>query len=237
VIDDAAIVLQARMGSHRLPGKALALVAGRSVLEHCLERLRAASGIPVVLATTTRAEDDRVAAEGERLGVRVVRGPDEDVLARFVMVASQLSLTDLVRATADNPAVDMEAPRRVLDLRRSTRADHVTEQGLPYGTAVEAVSAAALVRAAELTADPLDREHVTTFIRRDSRFVSLQPAAPALLRRPALRLTVDTARDLAFVRKVFDTAEQQRPRPVPLAALIVVAERLTEAETTADMPI
>jgi spore coat polysaccharide biosynthesis protein SpsF len=225
------------MGSHRLPGKTLALVAGRPVLEHCIERLQAASRMRVVLATTTRPEDDCVAAAGERLGVSVVRGPDDDVLGRFVLVVATLSLTDLVRATADNPAVDIDAPRRVLDLRRRTNADHVTEEGLPYGTAVEAVSAAALVRAAELTRDPLDREHVTTFIRRDSRFVSLQPAAPAPLHRPALRLTVDTASDLAFVRKVFDTAEQQRPRPVPLATLIAAAERLTEAETTADMPI
>src|SRR5207247_2141293 len=81
---------------------------------------------------------------GERLGVEVIRGREDDVLARFVMVASRLSLTDLVRATADNPAVDMDAPRRVLELRRRTRADRVVEYGLPYGTAVEAVSAESL---------------------------------------------------------------------------------------------
>jgi spore coat polysaccharide biosynthesis protein SpsF len=224
--DNAAIVLQARMGSRRLPGKVLALVAGRPVLEHCIERLQA-SGIRVILATTTREEDDAVAQQGQRLGVEVVRGPDEDVLGRFVLVATTFGLTDVVRATADNPAVDMDAPVRVLDVLRRTRADHVTESNLPYGTAVEAVSVRALVRAVSLTWEPQDREHVTLFLTRDARFVSVREPAPTFISRPGLRLTVDTADDLQFVRHVFETAEQRQPRPVPLVALIAAAERLT----------
>jgi spore coat polysaccharide biosynthesis protein SpsF len=222
-MEKAAIILQARMGSRRLPGKTLALVAGRTVLEHCIERLQARSGLPVVVATTTRNDDDCVADEGRRLGVEVVRGPEDDVLGRFVMAASELSLTDLVRATADNPAVDIDAPRRVLDLRRRTQADHVVEQGLPYGCTVEAVSADALFRAAALTTDPHDREHVTTFIGRDRRFVALRAAAPAAVRRPELRFTIDTPEDLAFVRALFEAAEAISAPPVALAALIEVA--------------
>ena len=228
MIDNAAIVLQARMGSRRLPGKVLALVNGRTVLEHCIERLQARSRLRVVVATTTRDEDNCIAQEATRLGIEVVRGPDEDVLGRFVMVASKLSLADLVRATADNPAVDMDAPRRVLDVRCATNADHVTEHGLPYGTAVEAISAAALMRSAELTTDPADREHVTLFLQRDRRFVALRPPAPEAVRRPDIRLTIDTPADLEFVRRVFDVARKESPRPMPLAALIAIATRLTE---------
>jgi spore coat polysaccharide biosynthesis protein SpsF len=235
VIDGAAIVLQARMGSRRLPGKTLAHIAGRSVLEHCIERLQAASDMLVILATTSRAEDDCLEQEGRRLGVMVVRGPDEDVLGRFVMVASKLSLTDVVRATADNPAVDIDAPRRVLELRRSTGADHVVEDGLPYGTTVEAIAADALFRQAALTLDAGDREHVTPFMRRDSRFTAVRALAPAAVRRPDLRLTVDTVEDLEFVRKVFEGAEAESPRPVPLASLIAAAERLTNAVPLADI--
>jgi spore coat polysaccharide biosynthesis protein SpsF len=227
VIENAAIVLQARMGSRRLPGKTLALIAGRTVLEHCVERLRARSGMRVVLATTTRDEDDCVAQEGTRLGVEVIRGPDEDVLGRFVMVASALSLTEVVRATADNPAVDMDAPRRVLELRRSTGADHATERGLPHGTAVEVVSAEALCRSAELTNSSMDREHVTVFLQRDPRFVALRVPAPVEVHRPDLRLTVDTPEDLAFVRIVIEHAEVESPHPVPLSALIAAADRLS----------
>ena len=234
MIENAAIVLQARMGSRRLPGKTLALVAGRTVLEHCIERLQARSGMRVVLATTSRGEDDRVAEEGRRLGVCVMRGADVDVLGRYVMVASALSLTDIVRATADNPAVDMDAPRRVLELRRRTGADHVTERGLPHGAAVEAVSAAALFRSAALTDNPMDREHVTSFLQRDPRFVALRFPAPVEVRRPALRLTIDTAEDLAFVRMVVEHAEVDSSRPVPLALLIAAVERLTTPFVHAD---
>jgi spore coat polysaccharide biosynthesis protein SpsF len=223
---NAAIVLQARMGSTRLPGKVLADLAGRSILEHCVERLRATSGLPVVLATTMLPEDDCLEQVGERLGIRVLRGPDLDVLGRFALVVSTLQLSALIRATADNPAVDLDAPRRTLDQLIRTGADHVVECGLPYGAAVEAVAASALLRAADLATDSYDREHVTPFLRRDSRFVALEVAAPKELCRPALRLSVDTEEDLLFMRRLFAVAEADAERPVPLAYLIEAAGRL-----------
>src|SRR5882757_658801 len=115
------------MGSTRLPGKVLAAIAGRTVLAHCVERLRACSGLPVVLATTRRAEDDCLAEAGARLDIAVVRGDDEDVLGRFVQVIETLGLTEVIRATADNPCVDMDAPLRTLNLLRRTGVDHVVE--------------------------------------------------------------------------------------------------------------
>jgi spore coat polysaccharide biosynthesis protein SpsF (cytidylyltransferase family) len=233
-MDQGTIVLQARMGSTRLPGKSLAIVGRQSVLAHCIERLRAASGMRVVVATTTHPQDDCVEQEGRRCAVDVFRGAEHDVLARFLMVASALGLGDLVRATADNPAVDIDAPRRVLDLRRRTGADHVVEYGLPYGTAVEAVSVAALTRSADLTQEAHDREHVTTFIRRDARFVAVSAIAPTAVRRPGLRLTIDTPDDLEWVRRVYDLAEgsadaARASGPVGLSALIAAADRLTHA--------
>jgi spore coat polysaccharide biosynthesis protein SpsF (cytidylyltransferase family) len=223
----SAIILQARMGSRRLPGKVLADVAGRTILEHCVERLRA-SGLPVVLATTRRPEDDGLDEAARTLGVAVVRGPDEDVLARFVDAAAAFSLTHLVRATADNPCVDIDAPRRVLDVLLAKDAHYVTEQGLPYGCAVEAVSVAGLLEADRATSYAHDREHVTPFVQRDARFRAHRLDAPAPLRRPDLRLTVDTDADLEFARRVFERAETAQSRPVPLAALIAAADAVAE---------
>ena len=86
--------------------------------------------------------------------------------------------------------------------RQRVGADHVVECGLPMGTAVEAVSLDALDRADTLISDPYDREHVTSFVRRDARFRALRAVAPGDVRRPGLRLTIDTPEDLEFIREV-----------------------------------
>jgi spore coat polysaccharide biosynthesis protein SpsF len=233
VTENAAIVLQARMGSKRLPGKVLELAAGQSIFAHCVHRLRARSDLPVILATTTLREDDVLAAAAERLGVPVVRGPEDDVLARYVLAAATFALAEVVRATADNPAVDIDAPRRTLDLLRRTRADYVVERGLPVGCAVEAVSAGALFLANASTVDAYDREHVTPFIRRERQFVSLDSMAPGLLRRPGLRLTVDTPEDLAFMRRVLAQVAMSDGTPASLLAIMVAAERLNYSDGVA----
>jgi sialic acid synthase SpsE len=87
---DAVIILQARMASSRLPGKALRTIGSRSVVARCLERLLAARTAPLVLATTERAEDDVLVEEASSVGVPAVRGATGDVLARFAMVIDLL---------------------------------------------------------------------------------------------------------------------------------------------------
>jgi spore coat polysaccharide biosynthesis protein SpsF len=223
-----AIVLQARMGSTRLPGKSMAFIEGKTLVHHCIERLRSRSGLMVLLATTTLAEDDGLADEASRLSVPVVRGSAEDVLSRFARAASMFELTTLVRATADNPAVDMDAPRRTLDLLTRTGVDHVVERGLPYGSAVEAVSCEALHRAHALATDAYDREHVTPFLKRDHRFRSLNLLAPAALRRADRRFTIDTPDDLEFMRGVYRTLAQATP--APLSAIIHASDVFLAAE-------
>ena len=81
---DALVILQARMGSSRLPGKVLATLGGRSLLAQCIERLLAARVGELLVATTTRPEDEAVVAEAHAAGVAVTRGPVDDVLGRFV---------------------------------------------------------------------------------------------------------------------------------------------------------
>jgi spore coat polysaccharide biosynthesis protein SpsF len=219
------IVVQARIGSHRLPGKVLAEIAGKPLLEWCLLRLAAARVGPVVLATTTLAADDPLEALAARLGVTTVRGPDEDVLQRFALAADYWNARFFVRATADNPAVDIDAPRRVLAAIAECGADHVVETGLPVGAAVEAVRTAALYQALVQSHDPYDREHVTPYLYRNpGRFVALSPPAPAPLQRPDLRLTVDTAGDLSFMRRVL-------ARAAPAGELAGLAEIIRAADT------
>lgn len=203
----AGIVLQSRMASQRLPGKALERIGGRPLVEQCLLRLLASEAAPVMLATTARHDDDAVADVGDRLGVPVFRGAEDDVLDRFVQCADRFQLDVVIRATADNPAVDMEGPARLLAALLRSGADYVREDGLPYGGAVEAITVEALRRQALATRDPLDREHVTTYIRRhEDRFAVLALPAPAALARPDVRVTVDTVDDLQQMRRMYALA-------------------------------
>lgn len=218
------IILQARLGSTRLPGKVLAPIAGRTILDHCITRL-GTSGLPVIVATTEQAEDDAVVRAAGKLGVPVFRGAEHDVLSRFIGAARAYGLTEIVRATADNPLVDAAGVTRAMAFRQRVGADHVIECGMPIGTAVEALSLDALERADAWAADPYDREHVTSFIRRDTRFTALRAVAPGDVRRPGLRLTVDTPEDLEFIRSIYASLDCGRDIPA-LTAVIRAADAL-----------
>jgi spore coat polysaccharide biosynthesis protein SpsF len=217
----AGIILQARYNSSRLPGKALEVVAGRTILEHCLRRLIKAGVAHVVLATTWEPEDDALAIIARRVGAAVYRGDTADVLGRFANAARFFELDPVLRATGDNPAVDVQAPGRVLAALRLTGAAYVQEAGLPCGAAIEGMTAEALHTAAALAQDPYDREHVTPFIRTNRHMFDVaEISAPASLIRPALRLTVDTRDDLENLRELFFRTQSDDPS---LAALIAAS--------------
>jgi spore coat polysaccharide biosynthesis protein SpsF len=229
-MSEAVILLQARMASTRLPGKALAPIGARTLIGHCLARLRIAAAAPVILATTTNPEDDLLVATAATYGVPSFRGSSDDVLGRFVLAAQSIGARFVVRATGDNPAVDIGGPARVLAALRSTRADHVIEDGMPYGGAVEGVTLAALARASELATSAADREHVTPWIRRDrTRFTAVKIPAPKALRRPDVCVTVDTTHDLAFMQDVAARMNNWCDEPELLNIITVAASLVAGA--------
>ncbi len=220
---DALVILQARMGSSRLPGKVLASLNGRSILAQCIERLVAARVGEVLVATTTRPEDEAVVAEATAAGVAVTRGPVDDVLGRFVGAVDGWTGPYVIRATADNPFVDFDGPARLLRLL-DAGADYAIEEGLPVGAAVEAMRVEILREAGELASTPYEREHVTPFIRQSvDRYAVVGAPAPFDLRRPSLRLTVDTRQDLQFVRGLVEQTDNAAL--LPLGQVIALADR------------
>ncbi len=201
------VVLQARMGSTRLPGKVLRDLAGRPMLVLMLERLGPLVGHGVdelVVATSDGPGDDAIAAASRRAGVSVVRGPEADVLARFDQALADHPADTVVRLTADCPLIDPALVGQALDLHRRREAAYTSNtliRTYPDGLDVEVIEAAALGAAAVEATDPVEREHVTPFVyRRPGRF---QLAA---LRNPDPlgdeRWTVDTADDLADLDEV-----------------------------------
>ena len=200
-------IIQARMGSTRLPGKVLKPLAGKPMLWHVLNRALAAKFLDeVVLATTTAPEDRALEPVARELGVRVVYGDAQDVLDRYYQAARASRADVIVRLTADCPFLDPEIVDACVGLYCSTGrayASNAVERSFPDGLDVEVFSFAALETAWKEAALASEREHVTPFIwKNPDRF----PAA-ALTRTPdlsALRWCVDQPQDLALAQAVYD---------------------------------
>ena len=216
--------LQARMGSTRLPGKVLLRMQGMSILERAIERLLAARSLDgVAVLTTTLDEDTVVAEEASRLGVAFYRGPGRDVLARFRQAAEAFHPEVIVRATADNPLIDIGSVDRIVAALRADDLDYCMERNLPVGAATEAITRAALARVDRLGRMPHHREHVTIYIkehRDEFRAAFLDP--PKELRLPDVRITVDTREDFRFVARLI----RRVPDPCPSLPLLSYLESI-----------
>ena len=199
------VVIQARMGSTRLPGKVLTDLGGLPVLAWVVRACRAASLVDeVVVATSTDPGDDAVAAAAAELGVEVVRGSEDDVLARFVLALDEHPADALVRITADCPFTDPALIDAVVSAWTTTPTlDYVSTvlvRTLPHGLDVELVTAAAL-RRVDATATAHDRVHVTSgvYSAPDEYAVMGLCFAPDAT---DLRVTLDTPDDLRMLRAV-----------------------------------
>ncbi|MFD2717305.1 cytidylyltransferase domain-containing protein [Hymenobacter monticola] len=202
------VIIQARMNSSRLPGKVLLplpLSAETSILGHVVARAAlVVPGPQVVVATSTQAADDAVVAAAQALQVPVFRGDEQDVLGRFVGAAAAHQAEAVVRLTADNPAVDPAFVRACVAHHQATQADYTLTTGLPLGTNVEVIAAAALRRAADAATRPEEREHVTPYLRRHPNLFRLEElpcAVPAAV--AGLRLTVDYPSDYALLQLLY----------------------------------
>lgn len=203
-------VIQARMGSTRLPGKVLMDLHGKPVLGHVLERAMAVTGIDTVMvATTVHDRDNPIVEYCRRWQVPCYRGSEDDVLDRYYRASVLDRLQVVIRITADCPLLDPRVVERVLAEFVSSGADYcsnVHPPTYPDGLDVEIMRIEALERAWCEAADPFEREHVTPYIWRRSittdehGFILHNVAADMDL--SALRWTVDTHADLEQVRQL-----------------------------------
>lgn len=204
-------IVQARMGSTRLPGKVLKPLRGRPALEHVLRRLRAAALLADTVVATTELEEDRaIALVAEPLGVRVVRGPVDDVLTRYQLAATLAGAEHVVRITADCPCIDPRIVDRVVRAHLESGADYTSNihpRTFPHGLDVEVVKTSALFYAAEHAGRREEREHVTPYIwTRPERFRLQNVFAEPGEKNPQIRVTLDTPEDYLALQAVFDLA-------------------------------
>jgi spore coat polysaccharide biosynthesis protein SpsF (cytidylyltransferase family) len=199
------VIVQARIGSQRLPGKVLRDLSGVTVLAHVIARAQAIAGVDLVCcAIPEDHSNDALADAAIRLGAEVSRGPELDVLTRYLIAARSTAADTVMRVTSDCPLLDPVVSGAVLREFLAGDADYVSNlepRSWPKGLDTEVFSARALERAAEAAQAGYDREHVTPWIRR----------APELSRRNVRletgdcadwRWTLDYGADLEFMKAV-----------------------------------
>jgi spore coat polysaccharide biosynthesis protein SpsF len=187
------IVIQARMGSHRFPGKVLAELCGKPVLQHVIERCRQAG--PTVLAIPSR-DTEIVAAVGGLVTIYYHPGDENDVLSRYYAVAQACKANVIARVTGDCPLVDPGTITGVLRLRDASRADYCANEPYIDGLGMECFTFAALE---EAFVKSEEREHVTTYMRPPTTLMS---QARLIDEARPVKLSVDTPEDLERVRQV-----------------------------------
>jgi len=222
-------VIQARMGSTRLPGKVLKPIAGKPLLWHIVHRLKGCERIEdIAIATSINPRDDAIVEWGAHEGVIVVRGPEDDVLARFARAAEVLDADIIVRVSSDAPFIDAGFVDHLIATLVEQDGDYVLmEDGaLCAHDGVDPFSRRALDKLMmDAGSDPAAREHVTGYFKLHPDFVNIvrAKAYPALAKKGA-RITIDTPDDLAFVEAVH-ARMSAKAGEASLADLLLLLER------------
>lgn len=206
-----ASLIQARMSSSRLPGKTLLRLGGRTVLDHVIDRADEFSA-QVVVCTSNDASDDPIVRHCEGRGVTCLRGPRDDVFARFRLAledARVLPTEWFARITGDCPLLSVPLARACIGAI-SDELDYVCVDPatLPRGLAVELVRRSTFQAIDAESLDAPEREHVTLRLyERAGRYRCRAFEVPAHLRRPELRLTLDYPEDYALLERLFEEGD------------------------------
>ena len=198
-------IIQARMGSSRLPGKVLMNSGnGMPLLYYVINQLRHCSKVKnLVIATTTNQEDDEIEKFADNNSVDVFRGKEKDVLDRYFQCAKKYSFSTIVRITADCPLIDPQIVDKVIEQFFSGNYDFATNtltRTFPIGTDVEVFSFSALKRTWESAQLPSEREHVTPYLRNERNFKIINVQNDKNI--SSLRLTVDRIEDFELIKQI-----------------------------------
>ncbi len=231
------IVIQARLGSTRLPGKILKpFHDGKALIDVILDRLHQLEGMQIVVATTLNPADDPLVHHLEQRAELVCRGSENDVLSRFIQAAETCHVDGIIRICSDNPFIDLEGLRTLADKAQQSEADYIGFKinGLPsikthFGFWGEYATLDALKRVYSSTDDPQAHEHVTIHLyTHPDTYRCEWVDCPAFIQgRDDIRLTVDTLEDFRNAQKVSEKALLQSPQPT-LKDLIGIVDHDSE---------
>lgn len=237
-----AIIIQARMGATRLPGKmTMPFYEEKGVFELLLSRLRERFGhrpeVMMVVATTENRSDDLIAEIAERNDFPLFRGSEEDVLRRFIDAAAFAQAEKVVRVCADNPFLDMDALDELMARMNNQPHDYIafcTADGTPsikthYGFWPEAVRADALRRVEKATTEKLYREHVTNYIysHADDFTIDFISIPHEIETQGSIRLTLDTMADFEMQRTIYARCMEEHGK-IDLRSVLEILDQFPE---------
>jgi spore coat polysaccharide biosynthesis protein SpsF len=207
-----AAIIQARMGSTRLPGKVLMDLGGETTLSRVVRRLLRAASLQEVAVATTGADKDKAIVEAcRRMGVACVTGSEQDVLDRYLQAAEKLGTQVIVRITSDCPLIDPELVDQVVESLIERHADfccNVLPRTYPRGLDAEAFTKEALEKTWEVSDQPHQREHVTPlFYERPDLF--RLATVRGQQEWSQYRWTLDTPEDLLLIRAIYSNFENR----------------------------
>lgn len=203
-----AVIIQARMGSSRLPCKVMKSICGRTVLEHVILRVKQCKEVDdIIIATTTCDRDEAIANEAIRCGAKYFRGSENDVLSRYYLAAKENNADIIVRITSDCPLIDPIIADKVIQFYKNSEYDIVTNAGLdlsqrtfPRGLDVEVFSFSALEDAFNNADKEYQREHVTPYVYEHYKTGHFKNQADF----SKYRWTLDTDEDFELISKIYN---------------------------------
>ena len=215
-------IVQARMGSSRLPGKVLSEIDGNNpILYYVITQLQECKSLDeIVIATTILEEDEKIVKYVENMGLPCFRGSPNDVLDRYYQCAKKFNFSNIVRVTADCPLIDPTLVDQVIQKFFSEPCDYSTNslpKTFPQGTETEIFSFAALENAWENAKKPSEREHVTSYIKNNKNFKKSNVRNSKDL--SDFRWTVDRIEDLKLVKELVSRIKK---RPILMTDILEV---------------
>ena len=201
-----AIVIQARLGSKRLPGKILKNYQGYNLLTVLISRLKNSKKVKnIIIATTKNKKDNQIVNFCKNKSIRCFRGEEKDVLRRYYKAAIKFKIKNIIRITSDCPFIDIDTLDKMISYFKNNKLDYYSNtypepSTFPDGMDIEIFKYKTLKRANKLAKLPSEREHVTLFMRRFKKFKIKRYDLKKNISK--YRLTIDYAKDFNLFKKI-----------------------------------
>ena len=206
-----AITITIRMKSTRLPQKALKKLSNKTLIDHLIERLKRAK-LPdeIILCTSTNPQDNILVKVAKKNNIKCFRGDEDDVLNRLYKAAKKYNIDFIISTTGDNPLTDPEYVDKTIEKFQETNADYITSLDLPWGAFSYGVKIKALKKVLELKKES-DTEVWGQYFTKSNLFKIEKIEVDKSLKKPDLRLTVDTPEDFRLMEIIYDELYPKNP--------------------------